>query len=483
VKSTVATLLLALGSIAGAEAQAAAIATPVGTIPPAPATDVGAISGSTYEPLSFGEALELLATNNHNLRAARREEERREEEQKAARGLHWPRLEAAALVTRIDEPVVMDLDPIRDVILELHPEVPPQLVPPFESTILDDQSSRAFLSLNWPIYTGGKIKAANGAAAAEVEVARHHRSQVEHELVGELVYRYFALRLAEAACGVHQQVLEGTERHLWQASRLEEEGLIAHAERLHAEVARAEAARALAAAEHDVQLATTALATILESPRSFSATSDLFIHRRLPPLGDYVEQAEQTNPILGQLDAQAELAHQGLVAARADYRPDVFVFGVRQLYTAGLSVFEPTWAVGVGVKLTLFDGFSRRHEVKAARILEDRVADLSKGARSDVALLTEKHYHGLEKALEQYETLEATRALAEENLRVRARAFEEGFGTSIEVVDARNTLARVRFARLAAAFDFDVALANLLTTAGASHRFAEFLADADEEVE
>ncbi len=66
---------------------------------------------------------------------------------------------------------------------------------------------------------------------------------------------------------------------------------------------------------------------------------------------------------------------------------------------------------------------------------------------------------------------------------MRTRAFEEGFGTSIDVVDARNTLARVRLARLAAAFDFDVALANLLTTAGASQRFADFLADADVEVE
>ena len=38
-------------------------------------------------------------------------------------------------------------------------------------------------------------------------------------------------------------------------------------------------------------------------------------------------------------------------------------------------------------------------------------------------------------------------------------------------------------ARLAAAYDFDVALANLLTTAGASQRFAGFLSDTDVEVE
>ncbi len=482
-KPILSSFLLAICMIGTASAQTAAIAKPPGTDAPVPATDVATIGVASDGSLSFAEALDVLTANNHMLKAARREEERREEEQKAARGLRWPRFDLAAFVTAINEPIVLDLNPIRDVILELHPEVPPQLVPPFESTILDDQFSRALLTLNWPIYTGGKIKAANAAAAAEVENARQLRSQTENELVGELVHRYFALRLAQAARDVYQQVLVGTERHLWEAARLEEEGMIAHAERLHAEVARAEVARALTAAEHDVQLATTALATILESPQPFSATSNLFVHRRLPPVEDFVEQAEQANPILAQIDARAELAHQGLEVAKAGYLPDVFIFGARQLYTKDLASFEPTWAVGVGAKLTLFDGFSRRHEVRAARLLEERVADLGAGARSDIALLTTKHYHELEKALDQYETLEATRSLAEENLRVRTRGFEEGFGTSIDVVDARNTLARVRLARLAAAFDFDLALANLLATAGASQRFAEFLADADVEVE
>lgn len=473
-KSTLVTLQLVLCAVT--------VAAPPDAIRPASAADVAPSIDPAGESLSFGEALELLSTNNHHLSAARREEERRVEEQKAARGLRWPRLDVAAFVTVINDPIVLDLDPIRDVILQLHPDVPAQLVPSFESTILDDQFSRALLNLNWPVYTGGKIKAANAAAAAEVENARQHRSQTEHELVGNLVHRYFALRLAEAARDVRHQVFEGTDRHLWEAVRLEEEGMVARTERLHAEVTRAEAARALVASEHDVQLATTALATILESSQSFSATSNLFIHHRLPPLEEFVEHAEKANPILGQIDAQADLAHQGLKVAQAGNLPDVFIFGASQLLTNDLSVFEPSWAAGVGAKLTLFDGFSRRHKISAARILEERIADLGAAARSDIALLTEKHYHELEKALEQYDTLEATRTLAEENLRVRTSAFEEGFGTSMEVVDARNTLSRVRLARLVAAYDFDVALVDLLATTGASERFTEFLAQADVEV-
>ncbi len=39
------------------------------------------------------------------------------------------------------------------------------------ATLLDDQFFRALLSLNWPICTGGKTKAANAAAAVSGSAA------------------------------------------------------------------------------------------------------------------------------------------------------------------------------------------------------------------------------------------------------------------------------------------------------------------------
>ena len=149
---------------------------------------------------------------------------------------------------------------------------------------------------------------------------------------------------------------------------------------------------------------------------------------------------------------------------------------MRELHEGGLTILDPKWAVGAGVKWTLFDGFERSHKVAAAKLQQQRVEEIEQRARRDVATVVEKHYREMAKAREQFDALEASLELGRENLRVRTRAFEEGLGTSLDVVDARLSLSRVELERLVAAYDYDVALAGLLEQSGQSDRIEQILA-------
>lgn len=57
--------------------------------------------------------------------------------------------------------------------------------------------------------------------------------------------------------------------------------------------------------------------------------------------------------------------------------------------------------------------------------------------------------------------------LSRELVRMRRKAFAEGMATSTEVVDAEVMLSKVRIAVLLAYYEYDVALANLLSLCGA----------------
>ena len=149
-----------------------------------------------------------------------------------------------------------------------------------------------------------------------------------------------------------------------------------------------------------------------------------------------------------------------------------------ELRKTDLSPIEPEWMAGVGARFELFDGGSRSRKVAAARAQQERVDLLERKARRDLATLVERQYREAEKARDQFLALEATRALADENLRARTRAFEEGLATSLEVVDARLAQARARLERLAAAYAFENALAELLEASGQGHRFEELRARA-----
>ena len=427
-------------------------------------------------PMTFGDALARMRGSHGTLQAADQERTQREEERKAARSLYWPTVDTAAQYTRLDGPVDIDLNPIRDVILTLHPQVPPSKVPPFVEHVQDESFWRANIKATWPMYTGGKVQAANRAAEARVTDAEQQRKQTEEALGAELVRRYYGLRLAISARDVRKEVLDALDKHLHDATRLEEEGLISKAERLHAAVARADADRLLKRAEQDVEIARAGLANILSVSDVGDPASPLVMGVAVESLDELQQTAQQMQPVFGRFAAQNKLAEQAVKAEHGRWLPDVYLFGMRELHEEQLTLLDPKWAVGIGAKWTLFDGFDRSHRVAAAKAQQQRVNTLERRARLDIATLVEKRYRELTKAREQFGTLAAALELGQENLRVRTRAFEEGLATSLDVVDARLSLSRVELERLAAAYEFDVALADLLEASGQGARFEQLLA-------
>ncbi|MBK9966051.1 MAG: TolC family protein [Holophagales bacterium] len=227
-----------------------------------------------------------MRSSHEARKAAELEVREREAEAGAADALRWPKLEANARVTRMDGPIVIDLEPVRQVILALHPNVPAAAVPPFLLDVQDELFGRVDVRFSWPLFTGGKIDAARTAADARKADAEAALRTVEEGLSTELVRRYFGARLAGKAREVRAGVLSALDGHVRNARRLEEEGFLSRAERLHADVARSDADRELKGAEHDLALAREALANILTLPGeeapALDPTTPLFVVKELP---------------------------------------------------------------------------------------------------------------------------------------------------------------------------------------------------------
>ena len=134
----------------------------------------------------------------------------------------------------------------------------------------------------------------------------------------------------------------------------------------------------------------------------------------------------------------------------------------------------PRGVYGVGVSWTIFDGPERHRKLAAAQLQVQRAHELRARAVRDLSTLVEVKYREMTKARDQFDTLDRALELARENLRVRTLAFREGLATTLEVVDAQVQLSKTRTERVAAAYQFDVALAELLEAGGQSERFDEY---------
>ncbi len=442
-----------------------------------PATSASAVD------LTFEQALKGMLTDNEAVQAARAETEQRQYEAKAAWGLHLPKASISGRATMIDDSIYLDLDPIREVMLALHPAVPGALVPSFKQEVQGNTFWKAQFNVVWPLFTGGRITAANEAAAAGTREAEAKMRRTTENLTADLVRAYFAVRLADQVVGVRSEVKDALDQHLFQARRLQEEGFIARTELLHAHVAQAQADRELKGSRRDLDLARTALANVLASEEPVTPTTQLFMLSNIEPLDGFVQQARTTHPALDQLEAVKDKAHEKLRSERAAFAPEVYLFGMRELHEDDLTALEPRWAVGVGVNFTLFEGLARPNRVRAAMKMEEQAGLMKRKLARDLETLVNSKYQELMKAREQFDALQTSLDLSGENLRARRRAFEEGLATSLDVVDAQLSLSAAKVERLRAAYNFDVALAELLEASGRGSEFPRYLEHAEMEVE
>ena len=434
------------------------------------------------EELSFKQALEKMYNVNESLKASKSGVDKSEYEKKAAQGLYFPKLWMDGKHTYIDDDINIDLNDIRTVIGTLH-GINPSILPSFESKVQSSHFSNADINFSWMIFTGGKITAANKAADAYVLENKEQLLYTKSILTTELAERYYGYILSMEAVKVYRQVLEGIEQHLNQAKKLEKSGMLAKSERLHAEVAYADALRQYKKSVRKTQIVQAGLKNTLSSEETITPVSNLFLTQKIKSLEEYIEDARNNNHLLKKIAAKKEQAIQSVIAQKSAHMPKVYLFGTYELYQDDLTLLEPEWAAGVGVNLSIFEGFSDTHKIMAAKKLKEQIRYFEEKAKRDIDTLVEKIHNELMMEIEQFEALKTSMEFANENVSVRKRAFKAGMATSLSVVDAQLALSKVKIEKLNAVYEFDVALAKLLEVCGLSEQYESYQNYNDVEVQ
>ncbi|WP_295557721.1 TolC family protein [uncultured Stenotrophomonas sp.] len=347
-----------------------------------------------------------------------------------------------------------------------------------------DWRTRPVVTAVLPLYTGGVIPAAQRAASAAHEQASAEREAQRQSLTVQLAQAYFGQRLAEQAVDVRRDVRDGLNRHLSDAEKLEREGFATRAQRLQATVARDKAEREYQKTVNDLATLKAALSTLLRSGGEVQPVSPLFVQRvPLEPVASFERTAQARQPQIARLRAMVAQAEQGVRVQQAKLKPQIFAFGQYDFRRRDEMLTDPDWAFGIGLKYTFLSPNSRPAQISAARAQQDQAEAGLREAENQVALGVRKAWNELETARQQYVLLDSSIAQAQENLRLQELAFREGQATSLDVIDARLGLGGARVERAQAAYQYDIALAQLLEVSGQMDRFEEFRRRADEVID
>ncbi len=338
----------------------------------------------------------------------------------------------------------------------------------FGMKVQDDVFFNARVTVVWPIFTGLKIYSAYDAAKENVNARKAEFDMAQNAVLMDVATKYFTLRLAEELTVMRETTMKNLEGHLERSKKLEEGGQISKAERLRAEVALAEAQNAYEDALRDQSLARMALASLLRTDTSITATTPVEAPELIRSMEEFKQLAREKHPGLRQLRTERKRSHDAVSAARADWFPTIALFGYRELYTKDLTILEPEWAVGAKAQwdLPFLGGAESRAKVSSAKAMERSLASKEEQTLDNINLLVEKRWRELEHAKGRLASLGKTRELADEALRSQTRAYEAGLATGLDVVDAELALARLQVGDLKAHFDAVVAWLGLLEASG-----------------
>lgn len=330
----------------------------------------------------------------------------------------------------------------------------------------------------WPIYTGGKITATKDFIAAQTDEAAADARNANSMVYAELVTRYFAAQLAQKAAALRQDTLQAITTHDNTAQRMLDEGLIAKVERLEASVALEAAKRDAYQANNQAELASIALQRLLQSEQTVSPSTPLFISQRtLAPVDEFIHLALVNHPVLAKVAAkkdQAQALHKADVSL---WKPGVTAFAQQQLDSS-----QKNRLAGVSVHWTLWGPLDRRSSNRStlAQIHQAEYSDQQ--AREEISVLVEMNWRTVNDARQTYFALDSNIELANEYLRLRQAGLREGTSTVSDLIDAEVNLRKVRTEQAQAANDYIQALIQLLSSAGISDQFEDYLNSASTQV-
>jgi outer membrane protein TolC len=320
------------------------------------------------------------------------------------------------------------------------------------------QVSQALLA---PGLWFGIRAARQGAAAAEKSVDAARR-----DVLFGVAQVYYGVTSLKKLVEVSERLLEIARRQERDAEVRYKAGTIAKVGYLRAEIDRARAEQDLVRSRNAFDSARVQLATLLDRDAAFDVAEPAD-----PPAPSEAAELER-EALAERADLKAarlaeEVAASLRTATAMRYLPSLGAFGRWQISNVGgFTGQSDSWAVGLGINWTLFDGGLREAELRDAGA---RVAEATAARRSAEA----KALAEVRQALLDWESAKANavkareqRDLAAENQRLVDVSFKAGAATAVEQADATATLRNAEIAATTEALQAQLAALRVLKAAG-----------------
>ncbi len=320
------------------------------------------------------------------------------------------------------------------------------------------------------LYDFGSNISQYGASKIALDVATLDILRIKNIVALDFIYTYFDLLETEKMLFVSQREVESLESHLKVAQSLYAEGAITKNDLLQAEVTLSDAKQRLLTMKNIRSITASKMNNILGRPLNTEihvVDMPLDPHtQRVLELEKAWEIAEKQRAEVKIIDNELRIIDMEKIIKKSEYYPTVFAQGGYNYTENRYLLHEDNWSLIFGVNLNVFSGGSTKAKVSKVEYRRNQLLEQKKKLIEDIQLGVEKSYRDMNNALEKIKVTKDATSQAEENLRINKIRYEEGIGTSTDVLDAITLLAKAETNYYSAVYELNRAQAGLLFATG-----------------
>ncbi|MEJ5338569.1 MAG: TolC family protein [Aquificaceae bacterium] len=411
--------------------------------------------------ITLKEVVDLALKNSPLIKSAQRDLRAQELELKAARGALFPRVKLEETFTRTDMPAYAFMSRLNQERITQQDFDPGRLNNP---SSIDNFETK--LTLEVPIWLGGKIQSAQKMAEYEYRAVGFEAGRREEEVIRQVYHAYMEAVLAKEAIKVARQAVEDAREHLRLAEQMHSVGIALLSDVLRAKVYLSKAEENLDKAIRGYQVAKKGLEVAIGLK-----------------LGDFDVQDESACPavnlqalkerVLGRKDIRA--LEERLKALEEAYRltlsdnlPQVYAFAQYFLnskeYPFGAD--GKGYLAGIGISWTFDTGLTTFRKAQANLERKASLQEKLKLLRDSAVFDLEKSYAEYENALDMLRSAEDRIRASQEVLRVMEVRYRNGLARMVDILDAQTELDRARLEKVQAINACHKAYMDILYNAG-----------------
>lgn len=433
----------------------------------------GNLSGQQLDP-----TLEILIQKglekSHSLNVHELDADKAKVDQKLAKAVFLPKITLNGSYTRLNDDISFDddtqnlLTATQKLLIKEAAGIPfnapfPENIPLKEPANLQDKNIlKSSVDLDWVLFSG--FEATNALKAGKhKEASLNYAGMAEKDRIAlKIIETYDKLALVNAS----EEVLSSSEEYLEEqeffVKKAIENGLATPISRKKIELAQQQLASKQLEFSHNKTLLIEVLHQLTGENKETLRLLEPELNSLMP---DSIMAPEKRNEIRALEEAEKATRYKARME-RSHFIPKVAVKGHYEFMEDDLSLFDPQWYVGVGVRWNIFDGDQSRLKSVKSKLESKKYREQIEEAEEMIALSIVKAELTYEASLQNIRIAQKEIELSEATYEMVDKQYKNDLASITEVLDALKDLEKANFQLQQSYFDQRRASSELLHAKG-----------------